>query len=75
MRMTLTEMSMHEAFFTVMQAKNNVQSQLVKLSQVTTTRYGEKHGATKTSETERALRDHPETEEEHLVSDWSQTLL
>lgn len=40
MCVTLTEMSMHEAFFPVMQAKTNVQSQLVKLSQVKTARYG-----------------------------------
>lgn len=45
MRMTPTEMSMHEAFFffTVMQAKTNVQSQLVKLFQVKTARYGQKY--------------------------------
>lgn len=43
MCVTLTEMSMHEAFFfPVMQAKTNVHSQLVKLSQVKTARYG--HG-------------------------------
>lgn len=36
--MTLKEMSMHEAFL-VMQAKTNVQSQLVKLFQVKTPTY------------------------------------
>ncbi len=43
---TLTEMSVNEAFYPVMQAKTNVQSQLVKLFQVKTARYGdgEKYG-------------------------------
>lgn len=41
MCITLTEMFMHEAFYPVMQAKTNVQSQLVKLFQVKTARYGD----------------------------------
>lgn len=40
MCMTLTEMSMHDVFFPVLQAKINVQSQLVKLFKVKTARYG-----------------------------------
>lgn len=52
MCMTLTEMSMQEAFFfPVMQAKTNVQSQLVKLFQVKTARYGHEEKSQKTCET------------------------
>lgn len=61
MCMILTEMSMHEAVFPVTWAKTNVQSQLVKLFQGKTARYGheEKFGVRRwVKQLNRAPRNH-----------------